>query len=350
MTVIWNRSLGFQTLSVLVAFSLPALGLSATFELQHGALPDPSYVYEHALIRSDTFLADTPQGNSDLLVGTKADTGSGDQGELRSLLEFNLSSIVAGIGSATITSVTLELQHLPTTGGLARIDGSPKVDVYGYDFDVSRDAATWNDPDGDGNPGSGDTTPGGTLGAFVNTFGELSAADGILLRTLESTPAFITAVQNALAGDQNLRLILVEDMPDVIDRDIAFFHGTDTKSPAVLPRITITTEDSATLFGDYNDDGIVDSADYVVWRKNLDAIVSLPNEDPDMTPGQVTDGDYSVWTAHFGEGVSLGASSTSMMAANTPEPGMLLLFISASASIACFSRGGARGCSPRKLC
>jgi hypothetical protein len=48
--------------------------------------------------------------------------------------------------------------------------------------------------------------------------------------------------------------------------------------------------------GDYNDNEVVDAADYVVWRKNLNQPVDLPN---DPTPGSVDDEDYNVWRMNF---------------------------------------------------
>ena len=52
------------------------------------------------------------------------------------------------------------------------------------------------------------------------------------------------------------------------------------------------------LAGDYNDDGIVDAADYVVWRNAIDSGVSLPNET--ASPGIVDADDYTAWRANFG--------------------------------------------------
>ena len=50
--------------------------------------------------------------------------------------------------------------------------------------------------------------------------------------------------------------------------------------------------------GDYNNNGVVDATDYVVWRKRLNQSVTLPN---DSTPGTVTSADYTVWRVNFGE-------------------------------------------------
>lgn len=58
--------------------------------------------------------------------------------------------------------------------------------------------------------------------------------------------------------------------------------------------------------GDYNDDGFVDAADYVVWRNALGrSDVTLPNDD---TPSSVDPGDYDVWRGNFG---SSGAAAPS---------------------------------------
>ncbi len=51
--------------------------------------------------------------------------------------------------------------------------------------------------------------------------------------------------------------------------------------------------------GDYNNDGIVDAADYVVWRNHLGSDFPLPNEV--ATPGSVTVEDYDVWKSNYGK-------------------------------------------------
>ncbi|HEX2474614.1 MAG TPA: hypothetical protein VHK01_07710 [Lacipirellulaceae bacterium] len=62
------------------------------------------------------------------------------------------------------------------------------------------------------------------------------------------------------------------------------------------------------ITGDYNDDGEVDAADYVVWRKN------------DGTPTA-----YDMWRANFGRTSAAGAADTNGTA--VPEPGSLVLLL-----------------------
>ena len=67
---------------------------------------------------------------------------------------------------------------------------------------------------------------------------------------------------------------------------------------------------SVLITGDFNHDGFVNSADYVVWRKNNGSVA-----------------DYNAWRANFG--VALGSASSlsagSNSGANVPEPASLIL-------------------------
>jgi len=65
------------------------------------------------------------------------------------------------------------------------------------------------------------------------------------------------------------------------------------------------------LAGDYNDDGNVDAADYVLWRKGG----TLANDD---TPGNQP-GDYGVWVQNFGEPAAGSGGGA------VPEPGTIVL-------------------------
>jgi hypothetical protein len=71
------------------------------------------------------------------------------------------------------------------------------------------------------------------------------------------------------------------------------------------------------LAGDYNDDGVVNAADYVVWRNKLDSDEALLNET--ATPGMVTAEDYDVWRVNFGNTIE------SSEAASVPEPATLAM-------------------------
>jgi hypothetical protein len=84
--------------------------------------------------------------------------------------------------------------------------------------------------------------------------------------------------------------------------------------------------DSATLSGDYNNDGSVDAADYTVWRNAMSGIGSLENETASL--GTVDGEDYAAWKTNFGTvGTPGGAELTSV-----PEPHSTLLVLIAVAA------------------
>ncbi|HEY3394026.1 MAG TPA: hypothetical protein VGK58_15040 [Lacipirellulaceae bacterium] len=70
----------------------------------------------------------------------------------------------------------------------------------------------------------------------------------------------------------------------------------------------------APLAGDYNDNGVVDPADYVIWRKALVSGTELPNETESL--GTVDHEDYAAWRANFGA----TQSTESARGAAVPEP------------------------------
>jgi hypothetical protein len=69
--------------------------------------------------------------------------------------------------------------------------------------------------------------------------------------------------------------------------------------------------------GDYNGDGIVNAADYTVWRDSLGSTTNLTADGNGN--GVVDAGDYDVWKANFGNHAGAGASAN----AAVPEPASL---------------------------
>ncbi len=69
------------------------------------------------------------------------------------------------------------------------------------------------------------------------------------------------------------------------------------------------------IAGDFNGNGTVDAADYVVWR-NAGSTDVLLN---DPTPGTVDSTEYDLWRAHFGQ-VTGSGEGLSFTSAEVPEP------------------------------
>jgi hypothetical protein len=84
---------------------------------------------------------------------------------------------------------------------------------------------------------------------------------------------------------------------------------------------------NAGLTGDYNENSVVDAADYIVWRKSLNTTNALPN---DATPGIVAQDDYNFWRAGFGRMLGAGVSISTSTAVPEPIEAMWTAAVSAA--------------------
>jgi rhamnogalacturonan endolyase len=92
----------------------------------------------------------------------------------------------------------------------------------------------------------------------------------------------------------------------------SFFLGAGMTAPP-QPKLFFGGE----LTGDYNVDGSVDAADYVLWRKLAGTTNLIADGDHNEVVGL---GDYVEWQKHFGEVASQGVGSAAMAATLEPTP------------------------------
>ena len=94
---------------------------------------------------------------------------------------------------------------------------------------------------------------------------------------------------------------------------------------------TIVRTNFSTLTADYNGNGVVDAADYVVWR-NANGTMVPPGQSPDGTgDGVVNNFDYLFWRSNFGLPGGSG-SGGSVSTSQVPEP-MTLRLLAAGALV-----------------
>jgi hypothetical protein len=100
-------------------------------------------------------------------------------------------------------------------------------------------------------------------------------------------------------------------------RDVLFFYGGPGDATLRMGAVQYVSGASA-LAGDYNDDGIVDGADYVLWRKGG----PLANEG--RSTGVTDQADYHFWRLRYGASTAV-PSGTALRNESVPEPGYGLL-------------------------
>ncbi len=89
--------------------------------------------------------------------------------------------------------------------------------------------------------------------------------------------------------------------------------GSDGTFSVTDPSMTVG------VTGDYNDDGVVNLADYTIWRDNLGGDSSVL--DNNEITGTITNDHYTQWKSNFG--ATAGAASVAN--AQVPEPQAILL-------------------------
>ena len=112
--------------------------------------------------------------------------------------------------------------------------------------------------------------------------------------------------------------ILNSDIASIIDLDHL------TLGDVIEANTSVTHLQNNVFFvttpGDYNGDGVVDMADYVVWRKAAGTTNVWADGDGNGTVGPE---DYNIWRAAFGAGAASGQS----IPAAVPEPTSLTLAV-----------------------
>ena len=135
----------------------------------------------------------------------------------------------------------------------------------------------------------------------------------------------VTLTNGFLPANSDSYIILTSNQPitgifsNVVNGRILTTDDVNSLGVSVIDNLVVL----AKLPGDYNGSGIVDAADYVVWRKRLGATY-LPAH-------------YNIWRANFGASVEAGGSSAllttgepPMATSAVPEPSSLVLLLGAA--------------------
>ncbi len=147
---------------------------------------------------------------------------------------------------------------------------------------------------------------------------------------LPSEGTFGTSTVEIIVGDSHPQLgqplgirLVNRNHVDVIDPVVDLEVDFDAVA------LDATPFDPTGLTGDYNNNGSVDAADYVVWRRRLNTSRVLPN---DAIGGVVDANQFTQWRMHFGESLGGGAGASVLSRNSVPEPGTLWIITASSLS------------------
>jgi hypothetical protein len=177
----------------------------------------------------------------------------------------------------------------------------------------------------------GTLAPGASVGTFtVNNTVAFETGSRFAVEIDGAAADKLVAIDLNLSGDEYLDVSLLAEMIGT-SWLIAEYSGTlEGVFDAVTSGYAVNYDTPGEVHlqfvgvaGDYNSNGVVDAADYTVWRDLLGSEVTAGTGADGSGPGGLPDGfvdqfDYQLWTDHFGE---MAAGSGSIAAANAiPEP------------------------------
>lgn len=202
---------------------------------------------------------------------------------------------------------TLLLQVDPTDGKARIVNDSPFDDIEMDGYRVLSDSGSLN-TDWESLEDQGQTDWQETGGTSSNVLSELNGF-GALSIDSGRTAAVFAGMYDFESGVPDLTFEFRSPGRGVLDGVVRF-------EPFALG-----------MTGDYNDDGVIDAADYALWRDNLgNPGAVLANRDPGAS-GPVGAADYQAWRDNYG-----ATAATPAVAAPEPSASLLVLLGAACAS------------------
>ena len=207
-------------------------------------------------------------------------------------------------GTRVVNDLILNVD--PATGAVALRNDSPHtIQLDGYNITSASGSlvpGSWNSLDDQNVAGWEEAS------LTANNLTELKPTSGLL--TLTPGTGFSLGNAFATAGaTQDLTIGFLQAGNELFT-DGTVVYGAFTAPP---------NPGAGGLTGDYNNNGTVDAADYVLWRNGG----PLMN---DSTPAGVGPEDYGVWRANFGRTAGPGSAAATAV----PEPSSVLLLCMAS--------------------
>jgi hypothetical protein len=226
------------------------------------------------------------------------------QGNGTAALATSLGTIAGGSTKSIGTSANVPTQAISATAtDFVSISNASDTDYYS--FTISQPSVLGSTL----TPRGGVFTQGDADNNQTPTTFNANARNNLALTIFgtNGTSVLATADANPAGGIELIANLLLPAAGTYFER----ITGADNN----VQLYELSLSPTSILLGDYNRNGVVDAADYVVWRKSLGQSVPTGTIADGNFDGQVTLADYDVWKSHFGQtggsgtGVGLQAST-----------------------------------------
>lgn len=205
---------------------------------------------------------------------------------------------------------SMDLNGTPGPGGVAQFVEVTPGGRYLLEFDLAGNPRGLEDPDGEGSlvpPTSFDVT------IEVDADGATREFSFTVAGQTPSDPGWERQSWELNTFDSELLLQLLSTTAPLYPGELIDFGP-------IVDNVSLVQVGVA---GDYNADGVVDAADYTVWRDSLNDTGLTPFSGADGDgDGQVTSSDYDVWRDNYG---ALFGAAPEAVAEAVPEPASLAL-------------------------
>ncbi|MEX2318085.1 MAG: trypsin-like serine protease [Pirellulales bacterium] len=270
-----------------------------------------------------------------------------DSGALGEVFQSGGRVIISGNTHLTMSSNATANYHL--SGGELSVVGAINFGPGTANFDFTDGTLHVGTFNGDLTNNGGTLAPGNSTG-LTTVEGDYTQTAGTLQIELDSSNSDTLVVNGNLTVGGALDVLLLGGyMPtsgaqfDIVDWSGALANTfTSLNLPSLTGSLTWNTSELYTEGvlsvsgpvttangGDYNNDGIVNAADYTVWRNHLGQFFQLHDEGENASTGFVDRLDYNVWKANFGLFSNKFAFTDAGNGPAVPEPASWMIAVCA---------------------